>query len=821
VIADANRLRMAAIKEIVMRKRMRLVCLLLFLALPAVTRTAAAQTDETLTLTATAGYDSYFKDGQWVPLHVSVANSGAPIDGTFQVVTGNSPNDRVVYTSPVSLPTQSDKRITFYVYLPGFASDLDLVLLDENGDEMSAVEVPVRRLSQNALLYTVVSDESVALDLLENVSDTRTEAVVAYVGIDNLPDAAPAWNGIDVLVFSNVNSGQLSLAQREALEAWLDAGGQLVVTGGTGWQKTVAAFDGLLPATPTGGISVDDLPALRTRLGAPFRDPGPYLITESNLRAGELLLHEEGLPILARAPKGKGAVYFLALDPSAPPLLDWAGSEELWSLIAERLPDIPVWTQGPRNSYSAGQAIGSLASLRLPSTLWLFLFILFYVIVIGPVNYLILKRLHRREWAWISVPGIVLLFSAIAYLTGFRLRGNEIIVNQMSVAYGHVEGQHMKVNSLLGLYSPTRSTYDVRLPSGVLARPFDRNSGTMVGAGNLQAIERGSETILRRVRVDVSSMETFVADSVHPLPAITGDATLHLDAGGGELEMHVQNNSSLSLKDAGLMFGPLFTALGDLEPGADRTEIQRLTTRQAAAVAGSGVLPVSYGGVTPFSPYYADLLGTSTYYDDPDAFPRFQFLESFNYYGGPSGPAISRSNGSALYLLGWSDEPYVDVALQQSVEETPATTFYILELPVTGYTAAGSGVDVPLEMMNWNVLGESGVYAPSITSFYMPYGWVEFEYEPWPLFHDLEVTELAVVLEVDGQPSSQLPPRTSLWHWGQEEWIAIPNVVWGEMSIGDYTDFLGPLNQVRIRLENDTGDLNIRAIYPALSGNLE
>lgn len=808
-------------EEAVLRLPLALVFLLALILLLGGAAGVQAQDGDGLALSAVAGYDGYFKDEQWVPIHVAVANSGAPVEGELRVVTGGSASNQVVYASPVSLPTRSDKRVTLYVYLPGFASELDVLLVDDEGDTAANATVPVRRLSRHALLYGVVSDEPVDLDLLEDVTGNRTEAAVAYIDVEHLPEAGAAWSNLDVLIFTNVDSGRLTPEQREALSGWVALGGQLVVTGGSGWQQTAAAFVEQLPATPAGSATVDDLPSLRLQTGVPFRDSGPYLVTESSLRAGETLLHEDGLPLLARVAEGRGGFYFLALDPSAAPLLDWDGSEALWRMVAEQAPETPAWTQGPRNSYSAAQAVGRLASLRLPSTLWLALFIFFYVIVAGPANYLVLRRLGRRELAWISIPALILFFSVLAYLTGFRLRGNDVIVNQMAVTFGHVDGEQMRVSSLLGLYSPSRSTYDVHLPPDLLVRPFDRESGTMAGTGNLQAVEQGSDTILRRVRVDVSDMETFVADSYAPLPAITGQATLRLEGSGGELEVQVQNNGTRTLEDAGLLFGSAFAGVGDLAPGESRTVTQTLTTRQAAAVAGwpTGGAPASFTGSAPLNAFYADLLGTTNYYDDPDVFPRFQLLESLNSYDSTS---MVGSNQATLLLVGWSETPYVDFRLDRPVSEDPATAFHILEIPVTSFSASGSGIEVPLEMMNWQVLSQNGVYdAPSISNFYMPFGWVEFEFEPWPLFRDMAVTELAVVLQAEGSTTSQAAPSVALWDWERESWFAVPDVVWGTMNIGAAGAYLGPDNEVRLRLQNDGADINIRAVYPSLRGNLE
>jgi hypothetical protein len=184
---------------------------------------------------------------------------------------------------------------------------------------------------------------------------------------------------------------------------------------------------------------------------------------------------------------------------------------------------------------------------------------------------------------------------------------------------------------------------------------------------------------------------------------------------------------------------------------------------------------------------------------------------------------MAGSRETALLLLGWSETPYLDVTLERPISENVATTFHILEIPLTDVTASGSGVEVPLEMINWQVLNQNQntYYAPGITGFYMTFGWVEFEFEPWPVFQEMAVTELAVVLQAEGSASSQAPPSVALWDWERESWFAVPDVVWGTMSIGDFDSYLGPGNLVRLRLQNDGADVNIRAVYPSLRGNLE
>ena len=53
-----------------------------------------------------------------------------------------------------------------------------------------------------------------------------------------------------------------------------------------------------------------------------------------------------------------------------------------------------------------------MPALALPSIEGLLLLLLGYIVLIGPINYLVLRRLDRREWAWVTMPLLVVGFTA-------------------------------------------------------------------------------------------------------------------------------------------------------------------------------------------------------------------------------------------------------------------------------------------------------------------------------------------------------------------------------------------------------------------------
>ncbi len=787
-----------------------LLCLWLLAGLP-----LAAQDEPAggVTISATAGYDGMYKQDQWAPVTARIANDGPSLEGEVRVAVENIFGQHVVYNAPVSLPTQSDKAVTLYVHLPQTTGRLAVELLNEDGRVIASADTNVvRQLSQDTLLHVVVSEEPVELAFLDSVTGSRTNAEVAFIEPAALPDAAPALNDVDALIFTNVDSARLSSEQLAAVRAWTEAGGTLVVTGGLSGPQTIAAFADLLPVAVSGSLTVDDLPELQVAGGAPFRDPGPYLLSDSALRNGELLLLDGEIPILARQDVGNGRVFFLALDPNVAPLLDWRGREVIWGAIAASVPETPAWAKGPQSSYSAANAVSRIPDVALPSVLLFACFLGVYVLAVGPINYLVLKRRGRSELAWFTIPAMILAFSFLAYITSFLFAGRQVTVAETSFVYGQAGAETGRVRSLLGLYSPQRASYDMTLPAGTLVRPFDRDNGEMSGAGNIEAVTRSNLVTLNDIRVDVSGIETFVADSHVPLPDVSGQVELDLAPSGVVANVSVQNNSDLTLQDAGVLMGSYFIQLGEIAPAGIVTKSEPVAGMVITSTYGMGYYPYGSG----LNLNYASILSNTNYYDDPEEYVRWQMLESLNRNDG-STPAAGATGGATL--IAWTEVPQIEVDVPGETPERRALTAYFLELPLSRQSSQTDRFVIPRELLLWQVLSQNGSYVEGISDFYLPTGWVEFEFSPWTEFQTMSVTDLGIVLQSsDSAFTSVQPPELRLWDWNAEDWQLVQGVAWGETTIADFEPFIGTNNEVRIRLDNTGNGMTISTIHPVLTG---
>ena len=113
-------------------------------------------------------------------------------------------------------------------------------------------------------------------------------------------------------------------------------------------------------------------------------------------------------------------------------------------------------------------AVYQLASLALPPIGGLIAILGGYIVLIGPLNYLILKRLDRRELAWITMPVLIVVFAVSAYGFGTALRGTDLIVNEVAIVRGAPGATEGTAQVYLGIFSPSRATYQVQVPGGAL-----------------------------------------------------------------------------------------------------------------------------------------------------------------------------------------------------------------------------------------------------------------------------------------------------------------------------------------------------------------
>jgi hypothetical protein len=483
------------------------------------------------------------------------------------------------------------------------------------------------------------------------------------------------------------------------------------------------------------------------------------------------------------------------------------------------VPTKSIWGSAPFEGYAAANSVANLPQLNLPSVWQMALFLLIYTGIVGPLNYLVLKRRNHLERAWLTIPLLILGFTAVTYFTGFQLRGSEVLLNQMAVSYSQAGSQQARVHSLIGLYSPRRETYDLILPADTLARPFSDSFGASIGGSQSEAITFSNENSIDGIRVDISDVETFMAQTDRPAPAISGQGILSQEGSRNRLEATIQNNSEVRLDDSVLILGDAVIDLGDLAPGESET-ISHIITAVASSGSGTSSRTPFASPNQPLTSHASEILGFD-YYNDPVLYPRYQFLEALQG-DGFSGSSLKLPSNVAI-LLGWSTEPLIDLGIDSGSSSQHDTTLYFIEIPLSQNLSSDTAVTVLPYQLDWTVLANNGVGDGSISNLRLNGGWIEIEFQPWADFQELAVADLAIVLENADPTSSYLAPEVHLWNWQVQAWQPLDGADWGETAVINPASFLDESNSVRIRLDDRENAFEnvIQTIYPSLSGSVE
>jgi hypothetical protein len=378
----------------------------------------------------------------------------------------------------------------------------------------------------------------------------------------DLPERAEGWSTLDRLVWQDVDSNKLSTDQLAALHQWLAAGGRLIIVGGSAGIGTLSAFpDDILPYRPTATLDLD--PSVLTTLIGPLPTGAAELPAMAGaLEHGRSLAKSGDRVVAADLAYGNGRVTLLGFDPTVPWLAESKTVDALWrGVLPERSSD----SSALFDDSQLVQAVYQLPALALPPTSGLLIIIVAYIAIIGPINYLVLKRLDRRELAWVTMPILVLAFSAASFGFGAFLRGTDVVINEVAIVRGAPDATEATAQVYFGIFSPTRTSYLVEVPQGALLAspltgdPFGQG-GTVATLDILQGAGSGSPSAVRNLSVGTGSLRVVRAQL--PVTAPRMKATLTL--ANGTLTGTFENASDVALEGVAVVLGSSVVVLGDV-----------------------------------------------------------------------------------------------------------------------------------------------------------------------------------------------------------------------------------------------------------------
>lgn len=825
-------------------------------------RLTHASQNGAISLTLEAGYDGFYRSGQWLPVAVNLSNSGPDLSGELRVLSSDglttSPS---AYATPIELPLGSAKRVFIYIPLSDVAQQVRVELVTSDQIVASGVD-DVRPARESDMLFAVITESPRGTIDLTNIRSGIGSAFQTNWQLEDVPELGEALRGLDALILTDADTGKFSTRQRQAIEQWVLGGGHLVVTGGPNWQKTQAGVTPLLPVQPNQTTTLTSMPRLADFAGKPgttLEASTPVIVTEGVLLPNaEVLVSQSNIPLLTRHAQGGGIVDYLAVDPGLEPFQSWADRGQFWFTLLTTSGQRPSWSNGIVDSEQALVAADFIKGLRLPDVFQLGLFLFLYVLIIGPINYLVLRQIRRRELAWLTIPLIVIGASVVYYVTGFNLRGTQAIVNRMALVQVWPGSERAQVDSVIGVLAPRRGIYNLDIGGGMTLRSVTGDTFGSIGPSSGVTIYEIGNYQARSFPVDAGTTAAFAASGYTEVKPLEGQAEIQLGTPIGNNQRNlgtriigsVTNTTGLTLQNViVLAMGGTSSRLGTLNPGDSAAfEFNMLADESPPVSLGNGSwlstfssrayrtsvtarLPDEYATVrdlmdsnyTNTRGIYSNYAGRG-YENTPtrqEMWRRQAFLEALAIDSDPSG-----GRGTDVFVAGWTNESPVPIGLEGAPFETEDTTLYVYRLPVAVRAIPESGVvDLPNAYLTWTPTERST--RRDIAPYDMqlqPGDKLVFRFTPMPLMRLSEVTRIGL-LSKEGNAFSSKKAQFSLWNWTTGQWEKIEPPI-GSSLVSTITDrpsrFVGPENALELMIEpidNSTG-ITYDRVELLLSGRL-
>ena len=448
-------------------------------------------------------------------------------------------------------------------------------------------------------------------------SSTPSELAVLPVRIpDGIPTRPEGFDAAEVIVVDTNNQAlmdALAGGKGPALVDWVRNGGHLVVAVAANWQQVGDSVLGpLLPARPSGTFELRD-PAVLESFIASKKGPTPPIavarLVPVEARSPKILLSTASSPLIVRGAYGFGRVTLIGLNVDQKPFADWADKKLFWAKALELRGHMAETAgapnQVPGTFYRAEDAdlanvlhmsLEKFPGVRLVPFGWVAFFVFLYILLIGPGDYLFLKKVVKRmELTWITFPTIVIAVSLLAYVAAYAVKGTELKINKVDVLDVDQTTGLARGTTWLTLFSPQNRDYNVRVvPIPVGSKPPQQvpkslppkvdlalswfnapesrrpAAATAASASATRAIRyepMGEALALEGVRVPIWSTKGFSARWSAPATKVV-DSDLK-PFGSDRLSGTVTNRLDVPLQNAVIVFGKqVYDKVGTIAPGA-------------------------------------------------------------------------------------------------------------------------------------------------------------------------------------------------------------------------------------------------------------
>jgi len=594
----------------------------------------------------------------------------------------------------------------------------------------------------------------VTVDSVELTQVKEVESVLVPLSSEEFPEKPEEMSGFDILIISNFDTSLLTKDQLQTLDNWVKNGGTLVVGTGVNWKKVynllpenlkkfavtgttqlnvIAELAGFIDAKYEGDLTIGTVTG---ELGFKYQEPeersqeteedsadtaaSKEKLLKPSLSIDEVICGNGENPLAVKYIYNLGRILFLAFDPGMEPFAGWEGKNLFWEKLLYHASTMEsTYQRGAQYYYSnynnSDYYLNSLAT-EVPEEkkaplAFMFVTLLIYIILVGPLMYIILKRKDKRDYTWVAVPAVAVLTLVVIYFAGFRTRYRSAVFNTVSVIRLDYENKMTDITTGMGIFNNKRG--DLRLSfsqddniSFDVTQGLNRSFVSYPDGSEPEGVVASKLTLSEPAVYELYNVymwepKYISAKKSEPLPEQIINSVSITD---GKVRIVINNTTKYDFLDAFISLGNNFISAGDILAGEQKTIEQSLDSEEVYHSI-TEYLDSKYGRLN----YYAGGKPPENYSKNRRIRSLLENLHARSVPMSQSRPVIG------LYALNYQDMGY-DIKINGATPESFYTNGIYATMPVN--FEKGQEADIP-----------EGVILPDTTGFEMLYPFVYLDGE--------------------------------------------------------------------------------------------
>lgn len=521
------------------------------------------------------GFAGKYIVGEMTPFSGQITNLGADFKGELRIKTYLYGNDTrnfqtyALYAQPLELPQGASEQISMQLGMGSVRKSVEVELVDQQENVVYRKNVPVEALAPETAAVAVLSSQQEQVQYLSGLAALlpaeRNE--VFFLDGGSFPSDQVIMENFDALIIEDFDTSTLTAEQRQALENWVVGGGLLMLGTGPHANRVLSglSFLGDIRTAGSGSLS-----ALTTLSGGSVSLPQPMqtaVLESESLRTiwadGETVLASE-----VACGGGKALLYHFSLG-----LAPFSDLTDAAALVAE---SCLRWAEAEfqaaeyvSNNYMDGY------SDRFPGMdgggVWLiFGCIVVYMILVGPVMYVVLKKKGKQVMGWVWIPAAAFVFLGITLVCSLGSAYKDSMINIVSVVEVEPGSSQGQADIGITIKSPKKGDMVFAMEDDINILPKMEDYYYFSGENGEQCeyrVETGETNRITFYDLSTWQSSQLTARSVVEMG---GTVQCRLRTEGSTTYCQVENDSAVDFIDAYVQIHGQYLDLGTLPAGESR-----------------------------------------------------------------------------------------------------------------------------------------------------------------------------------------------------------------------------------------------------------